>query len=210
MLFYKTDVKGNLEKYVKFLTLRSQSCPSGPLWLNEIVRQCRSWTDLHMIEDQDEDIRVIARPWTNRLVDLVELVEGELVQLHQICLPIGQTNIGKGLVRDVYNTVIHHHHLLSTLPLLLHISITNHLPPLSWLPSRPSLSSTITTWFNLVDHHCHKYLIDHHCHHYRLDHHCRQYLVNYHCHQHLIDHHCHQESLPGRPSSQFSQRQKSS
>ena len=58
-----------------------------------------------MIEDQDEDIRVIARPWTNRLVDLVELVEGELVQLHQVRLPIGQTNIGKGLVRDVYSSL---------------------------------------------------------------------------------------------------------
>ena len=58
-----------------------------------------------MIEDQDEDIRVIAQPWTNRLIDLVELVEGELVQLHQIRLPIGQTNVGKGLVRDVYSTL---------------------------------------------------------------------------------------------------------
>ena len=82
-----------------------------------------------MIEDQDEDIRVIARPWTNRLVDLVELVEGELVQLHQIRLPIGQTNVGKGLVRDVdsslsYITITCNQHYP-------YFSKTNHLPPLS-------------------------------------------------------------------------------
>ena len=46
-----------------------------------------------MIEDQDEDIRVIARPWTNRLVDLVELVEGELLQLDKVCLAIGQADV---------------------------------------------------------------------------------------------------------------------
>ena len=54
---------------------------------------------LMLIEDIDQ-------PWAYRLVDLVELVKGELLQLNEVSFTIRQTHVGKRLSRC--NRHFHH------------------------------------------------------------------------------------------------------
>ena len=54
---------------------------------------------LMLIEDIDQ-------PWAYRLVDLVELVKGELLQLNEVSFTIRQTHVGKRLLRCYH----HFHH----------------------------------------------------------------------------------------------------
>ena len=51
-----------------------------------------------IVNNKSVDISVVScvnnwRPWTDSLVDLVEFVEGELLQLDKVCLAIGQAHV---------------------------------------------------------------------------------------------------------------------
>ena len=84
---------------------------------------------LMLIEDIDQ-------PWAYRLVDLVELVKGELLQLNEVSFTIRQTHVGKRL----YNHHFHHRRRRHCRHRCDHHPHHHH---------------------DLVDHHHHQHLVDH-------------------------------------------------
>ena len=84
---------------------------------------------LMLIEDIDQ-------PWAYRLVDLVELVKGELLQLNEVSFTIRQTHVGKRL----YNHHFHHRRRRHCRHRCDHHPHHHH---------------------HLVDHHHHQHLVDH-------------------------------------------------